>query len=118
MRQSTTFEAHQSPILKMSMNYGGNRLVTASCKGTIIRVFSLPKGNKLFSLKRGSSNCMIYSLNFSRAGGHVLLSSENGSIHVFKLPTKDGDDLDENDDSMQEDFEESENSMIKDEVKE
>ena len=34
-------------ILKMSLNYEGDRLATCSCKGTIIRVFSLPKGEKL-----------------------------------------------------------------------
>lgn len=59
LRQSSTFEAHQTPILKMSMNFEGKKLVTTSYKGTMIRVFSLPKGNKLYTFKRGITHCMI-----------------------------------------------------------
>jgi WD40 repeat protein len=88
LRQSSVFEAHQAPILKMSMNYQGSKLVTTSCKGTIIRVFSLPKGQKLYTFKRGSSNSMIYSLTFSRQGNFVVASSENGTVHLFQLPQK------------------------------
>jgi len=46
----------------------------------------------------------------------VLLSSENGSIHCFKLLTKEKEDAD--DDSMNEEFEESDLSLVKDEIKE
>lgn len=46
----------------------------------------------------------------------MLLSSENGSIHCFKLLTKEKEDAD--DDSMNEEFEESDLSLVKDEIKE
>lgn len=102
LRLSATFEAHQAPILKMAMNYEGSKLVTASCKGTVIRVFSLPKGQKLYSFKRGLANAMIYSLNFSRAGNYVVLSSEKGTIHCFSIPQK-GEGVQEDNSLMEED---------------
>ena len=89
LRLASTFEAHQSPILKMGINYVGNKLVTVSWKGTIIRVFLLPKGDKLFSFKRGLANSMVYSLNFSRQGNYIILSSDTGTIHWFAIPQKE-----------------------------
>ena len=118
LRQATSFDAHQSPILKMNMNYQGSKLVTTSCKGTIIRVFSLPKGQKLYTFKRGMANCMIYSLSFSRQGNFILLSSENGTLHAFQLPQKE-DEI-EQDDSIAEDddLDASDFSIVKGDAKE
>ena len=59
-------KAHKSPVLKMCLNYEGDRLATCSCKGTIIRIFSLPKGDKLSTFKRGVSPAFIYCLNFEK----------------------------------------------------
>lgn len=99
----------------MSMNYQGDKLVTTSCKGTIVRVFSLPKGVKLYSFKRGVGNCMVYSLNFSKQGNHIVLSSENGTIHCFNLPVKDDDNDSENKDD---DIDASDLSIVNSESKE
>ena len=44
-------KAHKSPILKLSLSDKGDRLATCSCKGTIIRIFSLPNGKKFVLLK-------------------------------------------------------------------
>lgn len=71
LRLAKEFEAHQSPVLKMAMNYLGSRLVTTSCKGTVIRVFALPSGQKLHSFKRGLANAMVYSLSFSKQGNYL-----------------------------------------------
>jgi len=40
-------KTHKSPILKICLNSEGDKLTTYSCKGTIIRIFSLPKGEKI-----------------------------------------------------------------------
>ena len=78
-------KAHKSPILKMSMNKEGNRLATCSCKGTIIRIFSLPKGDKLCTFKRGIEPALIFCMNFSMNSEKLISSSDNGMVHVFDI---------------------------------
>lgn len=78
-------KAHKSPILKMCLNYDGDRLATCSCKGTIIRVFSLPKGEKLCTFKRGVSPAFIFCLNFSRNSEKLIATCDNGFLHLFDI---------------------------------
>ena len=78
-------KAHKSPVLKMCLNYEGDRLATCSCKGTIIRVFSLPKGDKLCTFKRGVSPAFIFCLNFSRNSEKLITTCDNGILYVFDL---------------------------------
>ena len=78
-------KAHKSPILKLSLNDRGDRLATCSCKGTIIRIFSLPAGEKICTFKRGIKPAYIFSLNFSKSGDKLLISCDNGMIHLFDI---------------------------------
>jgi WD40 repeat protein len=80
-----SIKAHKSPILKMTLNYKGDKLATCSCKGTIIRVFSLPKGEKIITYKRGMSSAYIFCLNFSFENDKLISSSDTGTMHVFDL---------------------------------
>lgn len=113
LRLAKEFVAHQSPILKMAMNYLGSRLVTTSCKGTIVRVFALPSGQKLYSFKRGLANTMIYSLNFSKKGDYIVLSSDSGTVHCFGLP-KSEDEVEEENYNEEEDNFSDLNLSVKD----
>ena len=116
LRLSKEFEAHEAPILKMAMNYLGNKLVTTSCKGTIIRVFALPSGQKLHSFKRGLANVMVYSLNFSKQGNHVVMSSDSGTLHCFKIP-QTSQEIEENNSFENDDDEFSDLSLAKNQDK-
>ena len=78
-------KAHKSPILKMCLNIEGDKLATCSCKGTIIRIFSLPKGEKILTFKRGISSAFIFCLNFSIDSEKLISSSDTGMLHVFDL---------------------------------
>ena len=78
-------KAHKSPILKLSLSDKGDRLATCSCKGTIIRIFSLPKGEKICTFKRGINPAFIFSLNFSKNSDKLLISCDNGMIHLFDI---------------------------------
>jgi len=78
-------KAHKSPILKMCLNSEGDKLATCSCKGTIIRIFSLPKGEKILTFKRGISSAFIFCLNFSFDSEKLISSSDTGMLHVFDL---------------------------------
>jgi hypothetical protein len=56
----------------------------------MIRVFSLPGGERLFTFTRGIKNTTQYFLNFSRNSQFLLSSSDSGTIHAFQLDDKAG----------------------------
>ncbi|KAJ6036905.1 hypothetical protein N7540_001184 [Penicillium herquei] len=87
-------EAHRSPLACITLNSDGTLLATASDKGTIIRVFSVPDGHKLYQFRRGSMPSRIYSMSFNTTSTLLCVSSSTETIHLFKLsqqgPSSDG----------------------------
>jgi autophagy-related protein 18 len=81
-------EAHRAPLSFIATNREGTRLATASDKGTIIRVFSIPDGQKLFQFRRGSMPSRIFSISFNYDSTMLCVSSATETIHIFKLTTK------------------------------
>jgi autophagy-related protein 18 len=69
----------------MVLNNEGNLLATASDKGTIIRVFSLPDAHKLYQFRRGSMPARIFSMSFNTTSTLLCVSSATDTIHIFKL---------------------------------
>jgi WD40 repeat protein len=88
LSHKTSIKAHKSPILRMTLNYKGDMLATCSCKGTIIRIFSLPKGDKIITYKRGIISAYIFSLNFSFENDKLISTSDTGTLHVYDLKTE------------------------------
>lgn len=82
----TTISAHDSPLAAMKFNADGSKLATASEKGTVIRVFGCPSGDRLFEFRRGMKRCVtIYSLAFSLDSMYLAAASNTETVHVFKL---------------------------------
>ncbi len=48
-------------------------------------MFTIPKGDKLRTLKRGFTNAMIYNLQFNINSTNLLVSSNSGTVHVYDL---------------------------------
>jgi autophagy-related protein 18 len=88
----TSIKAHKSQISKLSINIKGDLLATSSTKGTIIRVFSIPKGEKLFTFKRGISSAIIHSINFNIDGDKMIITSETGTLHLFDLKNNENNE--------------------------
>ncbi|KAI4863687.1 WD40 repeat-like protein [Hypoxylon rubiginosum] len=78
-------EAHRSPLSCIALNNEGNLLATASETGTIIRVFSVPRGQKLFQFRRGTYPSTIYSMSFNVASSLLCVSSTSDTVHIFRL---------------------------------
>jgi autophagy-related protein 18 len=78
-------EAHRSPLSFVTFNNEGTIMATASDKGTIIRVFSLPDGHKLYQFRRGSMPSRIYSMAFNITSTLLCVSSATETVHIFKL---------------------------------
>ena len=81
-----TFIAHEGTLACLQFNQEGNMIATASTKGTVIRVYSVPDGNRLYEFRRGVSRYVtIQSLCFSLDSKFLAASSNVETIHVFKL---------------------------------
>lgn len=78
-------EAHRSPLSCVTFNNEGTILATASDKGTIIRIFSVPDAHKLFQFRRGSMPSRIFSMAFNITSTLLCVSSATETIHIFKL---------------------------------
>ena len=78
-------EAHRAPLSSIALNNEGTLLATASETGTIIRVFSLPKGTKLYQFRRGTYPSTIYSMSFNLSSTLLCVSSTTDTVHIFRL---------------------------------
>ncbi|KAF7583100.1 WD domain, G-beta repeat family protein [Clavispora lusitaniae] len=78
-------EAHKSALAAMCLSSDGKLLATASDKGTIVRVFNVETGVKMFQFRRGTYPTTIYSLNFSKGNNYVIATSSSGTVHIFRL---------------------------------
>ncbi|KAK6312607.1 hypothetical protein J4Q44_G00182710 [Coregonus suidteri] len=86
LRAANMIPAHDSPLAALVFDASGTKLATASEKGTVIRVFSIPEGQKLFEFRRGVKRCVsICSLAFSMEGLYLSASSNTETVHIFKL---------------------------------
>ncbi|WVQ66060.1 uncharacterized protein L199_004238 [Kwoniella botswanensis] len=78
-------QAHKTPIAALALNSTGTMLATASDKGTVVRVFSVPDAKKLWQFRRGTQSAKIYSMNFNLASSLLAVSSDSSTIHIYKL---------------------------------
>mmetsp|Transcript_33604 Transcript_33604/g.88263 ORF Transcript_33604/g.88263 Transcript_33604/m.88263 type:complete len:428 (+) Transcript_33604:297-1580(+) len=86
LRAGVVIEAHSSRVRCLSFNDDGTMLATASIKGTVIRVFGTPSGEKLFELRRGMvTSATIFSMAFDATSTLLAASSDHPTIHIFKL---------------------------------
>ncbi|KKA26081.1 hypothetical protein TD95_004016 [Thielaviopsis punctulata] len=78
-------EAHRAPLSCIALSPDGSLLATASETGTIIRVFAVPSGQKLFQFRRGTYPSTIYSMSFNLGATLLCVSSTSDTIHIFRL---------------------------------
>ncbi|EFN87363.1 WD repeat domain phosphoinositide-interacting protein 2 [Harpegnathos saltator] len=82
----TMIPAHDSPLAALAFSSTGTKVATASEKGTVIRVFDVHEGTKLFEFRRGVKRCVtISSLSFSSDSMWLCCSSNTETVHIFKL---------------------------------
>lgn len=59
-----TISAHNSQLAALRFNEDGQKLATASVKGTVIRVFNVESGDRLFEFRRGVKRLAYYFEHF------------------------------------------------------
>jgi autophagy-related protein 18 len=82
---ANVIQAHKAPISFLSINSTGTILASASDKGTVIRVWSIPGAEKLYQFRRGTREARIYSMNFNLVSTLLAVSSAHDTVHIFKL---------------------------------
>jgi len=55
-----TINAHQGELACLAVNQQGTMVATASCKGTLIRVWDTSRRIQLVELRRGSDPATLY----------------------------------------------------------
>ncbi|XP_021104287.1 WD repeat domain phosphoinositide-interacting protein 1 isoform X3 [Heterocephalus glaber] len=81
-----TIAAHEGTLAAITFNSSGSKLASASEKGTVIRVFSVPDGQRLYEFRRGMKRYVtISSLVFSMDSQFLCASSNTETVHIFKL---------------------------------
>ncbi|GFG29084.1 hypothetical protein Cfor_00254 [Coptotermes formosanus] len=86
LHAKTMIPAHDSPLAALGFSPSGTKVATASEKGTVIRVFLVHDGSKLYEFRRGVKRCVsISSLAFSMDSTFLCCSSNTETVHVFKL---------------------------------
>jgi len=78
-------DAHRKSLAAMTMNSSGSMLATASFKGTMIRIYATGTGEKLHEFRRGATRADIQSLTYSHDARWLLVSSDKGTVHVFRV---------------------------------
>eukprot|EP01028_Stygiella_incarcerata_P009834 TRINITY_DN481_c0_g1_i4.p1 TRINITY_DN481_c0_g1~~TRINITY_DN481_c0_g1_i4.p1 ORF type:complete len:347 (-),score=63.30 TRINITY_DN481_c0_g1_i4:79-1119(-) len=86
-RRNLIFKAHKSPVRALTLNSDGSLLVSASEKGTVIRIFNTHSDctAPVQELRRGAQPANIFSVNFSRESEFLCVCSDKGTVHVFGL---------------------------------
>jgi len=85
LKALNVIEAHRAPLSCIALNNDGTILATASETGTIIRVFSVPRGLKLYQFRRGTYPSTIYSMSFNLSSTLLCVSSTTDTVHIFRL---------------------------------
>eukprot|EP01135_Chromosphaera_perkinsii_P004176 Nk52_evm83s270 gene=Nk52_evmTU83s270 len=85
LQAANILQAHKTTLSILSFNYTGTMLATSSEKGTLVRVFSVPEGQKLFQFRRGTYPATVYSLSFNIDSTLLAVSSDTETVHIFKL---------------------------------
>lgn len=86
LQVSNIIQAHKTSIAHLAINSTGTLLASASDKGTVIRVFSIPSANLVGQYRRGAYPARIYSISFNAVSTLLSVSSDTETVHVFKLP--------------------------------
>lgn len=85
LQPTMVIESHKGEIAALQLSADGTLLATASEKGTIIRVFNVENGSKVYQFRRGTYPTKISSLSFSKDNQFLAVCSSSKTVHIFKL---------------------------------
>lgn len=78
-----TIQAHKNEIDIMEVSNDGKYLITASTKGTLIRIFDIETGDLRKEMRRGCDPVKILNISLSNDNSVLLVSSLKGTLHLY-----------------------------------
>ena len=99
LQPTMVIEAHKGEIAAMATSFDGTLMATASDKGTIIRVFDIETGDKIYQFRRGTYATKIYSISFSEDSQYLAVTGSSKTVHIFKLGHSMSNNRPDSDDS-------------------
>ena len=75
--------AHQHEIDILQVSNDGEYLITASTKGTLIRIYDINSGELMQEVRRGCDPVKILDLSLSNDNSVLLVSSVKGTLHMY-----------------------------------
>lgn len=76
---------HKGALVCITLSNSGSRLVTASSRGTLLRVWDTSSKTLLHDLRRGADYADIYCINFNASGSQLCCVSDKGTLHVWNI---------------------------------
>ncbi|XP_040845496.1 WD repeat domain phosphoinositide-interacting protein 1 isoform X2 [Ochotona curzoniae] len=77
LKDVCTIAAHEGMLAAITFNSSGSKLASASEKGTVIRVFSVPDGQKLYEFRRGMKSRPEEPSTWSGYMGKMFMAATN-----------------------------------------
>lgn len=81
--------AHKTCLSYIKLNNKGNRLATASLKGTLIRIYDTDTSQLIQELRRGAESAEIYCISFDKTGKYLAVSSDRKTVHIFFINSEE-----------------------------
>jgi autophagy-related protein 18 len=78
-------DAHKTRITNLAINNSGDKVVTCSEVGTIMRVFATDTGALLSELRRGFCQAQVFGLGFHSSKNVVFCLTDHGTLHIFSF---------------------------------
>lgn len=97
LQPSLVIEAHKNSIATLALSSDGSLLATASDKGTIIRIFNVETGIKLYQFRRGTYQTKVFSMSFSADNKFLVVCCASKTVHIFKLGNLEEESDNDND---------------------
>lgn len=82
-RTTGPFRFHESHIAQLTVSKDGRIVVSASERGTILRIFETENGTEIKEVRRGSTQAHIHSICVSDSDDMIATTSNRGTCHIF-----------------------------------
>lgn len=82
-KKTIEIKAHNSTLGMIKLSQDGSILVTASEKGTLLRIFSTADGSKITEMRRGADQAVITDICIDATNKYIACASDKGTIHIF-----------------------------------
>lgn len=87
-KRTVEIKAHSSGLGMMKLSQDGQILVTASEKGTLLRVFNTQTGGMMTEVRRGADQAVITDIGIDVKNKYIACASDKGTIHVFSASSE------------------------------